>query len=169
MNLLSKEGISLGSTSSEKEICRQIKEKLGEINSNPNQKNQLQRITYEMPDGNTILVGNARADCFEPLFSPQLCAMSCGGISQMIYQVLQSINCQTNDIILVGGTTLVKGMKERIQNEMKLLFNVDVNVISGNDNKWIPWLGAKVLDQQNIGKVITKEQWQSEGALCLDD
>ena len=77
----------------------------------------------------------------------------------MITQVIQSTNGQVKDVILVGGTTMVKGMKERIQNEMKMIFGMDINIVSTNDNKWISWMGAKLLDQRNVGKVITKEMW----------
>ncbi|EDR29113.1 actin, putative [Entamoeba dispar SAW760] len=167
MTLLSKEGIILGSTSSEKEIARQIKEAIGYIQVDPN--SSIPSVNYSLPDGTSLTIGNSRVQCFEPMFNPQLCAMNCNGISQMIATVLRSINGCTNEIIFVGGGSLIKGLKERIETDIQQLLNFKINVIAEDNRKFASWLGANLLDKENIGKVITLDTWKQEGALCLDD
>ncbi|ELP94656.1 actin-1, putative [Entamoeba invadens IP1] len=164
--LLTKEGVNLGSTSSEKVISRQIKECVGYI---ANDGAPAPSLKYDMPDGTLINVGNSRTQCFEPLFNPQLCSMSCNGLSQMVEKVLRSINGTTNEVVLVGGGAMIKGIKERIEGDIMKALNFKINVTADKNAKYAMWMGAGMLDKQNAGTLITAQVWKNEGALCLDD
>lgn len=167
ISTLSKEGISLGSTSSEKEIARQIKESVGFIKVDENQ--EVEPTKYDLPDGNSITLKKVRYECFEPLFNPQLVMMNTPGLSVMIANALQCMNGQTNEVVLIGGGSFAPGIKERIENDIRKGLNFKVNVNLSNDRRFAAWKGAKLLNKMNIGNVITLQQWKEKGALILDD
>ncbi|KAL7715643.1 actin [Entamoeba marina] len=144
--LLKNDGVTLGSTSSEKEIARQI-----------------------MENGTSISIGKARTRCYEPLFKPQTVALTTEGISEMIASVLKSINGSTNEIILVGGCSLTKGLKERIEMDTTKLLNLKVNITATEDRKYLAWKAVNKNNAGGMGKKITLDTWKSQGAMILDE
>ena len=51
------------------------------------------------------------------------------------------------NIILSGGTTMMKGFQERLQKQLPDISpqNVKVKVIGSNDRRYSPWVGASIL------------------------
>ena len=113
VRLLTERGYAF-TTTSEREIVRDIKEKLcyvasdfehelaGSTRSNTVEKN------YELPDGHVISVGNERFRCPEALFAPSMIGREDAGISQMIYNTIMKCDMDVRkelygNIVLSGG------------------------------------------------------------------
>lgn len=74
--------------------------------------------TYTLPDGRELLVDE---ECFrapEVLFDPSLLGSTAPGLSELIYEVVMGCPIDTRrdlfgNIVLVGGTSNLKGLPER--------------------------------------------------------
>eukprot|EP01083_Nonionella_stella_P130899 397394_1 len=106
-------------------ILNDIKEKMCLISNGNN--SALQDITYELPDGQTIVLKKEeRYQCTQPLFEPKLLDIEHEGIAHLIHETVSmiakgdaNIACDlTQHIILSGGNTMFTGLKERILKEL---------------------------------------------------
>jgi actin-related protein len=106
IRLLTERGYSFTSTA-EREIVRDIKEKLGYAsNSSSIEKN------YELPDGQIITIGNERFRCPEALFAPATVGQEGGGIAEMVYNTIMKCDIDIRkelygNIVLSGGKLIV--------------------------------------------------------------
>jgi len=106
--------------------------------------------SYELPDGNVIPVGIERL-CPEILFNPKEIGREADGIHKLIYN---SIMACDNDlyrdlcanILLVGGTTMLEGLPERLEKEMKTLApSTRIKIIVPPERKYSVWIGGSIL------------------------
>ena len=141
-------------TTVEKGIVRDIKEKLCYVTSNYDEEiiKSHEFITkYELPDGEEISMSDELFKCTEMLFNPQLYNLDFDGIHKCIYDSIKK--CDITDhhklfsnILLSGGSSLFKGIAERINIEEKNLVNdsLNVNVIAENNRKYGTWIGGSI-------------------------
>jgi len=151
-------------TAPEKEIAREIKEKLAfvaddfdaEMKKPPNTF----EVEYSMPDGKKITVGNERFRCTEVLFQPDLLGKDTGGVQHMCFK---SVNFTDIDIrphlfehvVLSGGSTLYKGYDQRLKKELAKLSKMKVTVNNTLDRKFAVFLGGSILADLNT----FREKW----------
>ncbi|CAG7835610.1 unnamed protein product [Allacma fusca] len=167
-------------TSAEREIVREIKEKLCYVALDLEEELAAPTTplssgrSYELPDGEIISIGNERFRCPEAIFRPYLVGKDSSGIHHTIYE---SIN-RTDDfsirkalyanIILSGGTTMLPGMVERLKKEMTALVSstsVPVKVIAPPERKHTVWTGGSMTAAMpNFSQLcVSKKEYEESG------
>ncbi|XP_052069237.1 actin, cytoplasmic 1-like [Mytilus californianus] len=157
LKILTERGYSF-TTSAEREIVRDIKEKLCFVTEDYD-ADMLRSVTttdlethYELPDGEIISVGNERFRATECLFQPSFIGMEAFGIHESVYNSI--VKCDVDvrkdlftNIVLSGGTTLYDGMSGRLKSDIGHLApqNMAVNVIAPSERKYSVWIGGSIL------------------------
>jgi actin len=155
--LAERRGYSL-STSSEPEIVRGIKEKLGYVALDYEQELENARNSssveqnYQMPDGQIISIGSERFSCPEVLFQPSLVGMESPGIHEATYNSIMKCNAEIRkdlfgNVVLSGGSTMFPGIADRMSMEITSLApsNMKVKVIAPPERKYSVWVGGCTL------------------------
>uniref|UniRef100_A0A3B3VUV5 Si:ch211-241j12.3 n=1 Tax=Poecilia latipinna TaxID=48699 RepID=A0A3B3VUV5_9TELE len=156
--LLQEQGVCMRTTA-EDEIVREMKEKCCcvalnyEAELNPG-SSSCREMQYTMPDGQIVTMGTERFRAPEILFNPDMIGRDHPGIHESIFKsILRSdIDLRRSflgNIILSGGNTLLPGLPERLQAEVKSLvpadMRVNVCVTSPKDRRFLVWSGGAVL------------------------
>jgi len=177
MKILSERGYSF-TTSAEREIARDIKEKLAYVSqdfetdlANSEQNGNLEK-QYEMPDGNIITVGNERFRCPEVLFQPSLIGKEADGIHKLTYQSI--IQCDIDirrdlytNVVLSGGSTMFREIEKRLEKELTQLApaSVKVKIVAPPERKYSVWIGGSILSSLSTFQDmwITKDEYDESG------
>ena len=163
------------STPSDKDIVKDIKEKMCEVALNFDQEIKCSdsEKSYELPDGNFISISNERFRCPEALFQPSFLGMNKDGIHQSLYNTL--IKCDADvrkdlyaNIVLSGGSCMFNGIAERMQKEITALApaSARVKVIIPPETKYSVWVGGSILASLSTfkSKWITKKDYEEYGS-----
>uniref|UniRef100_A0A672Z986 Si:ch211-241j12.3 n=1 Tax=Sphaeramia orbicularis TaxID=375764 RepID=A0A672Z986_9TELE len=156
--LLQEQGVSMRTTA-ELEIVREMKEKCCYLALNYEQElsggGPSGGVThYTMPDGQVVSLGTERFRAPEILFKPQLIGRDHYGMHESIFKSILGSDmdlrrCFLGNIILSGGNTLLGGLPERLQAELRGLVTSDlwdgVRVSSPSDRDFSVWSGGAVL------------------------
>ncbi|XP_051954949.1 uncharacterized protein LOC127624250 [Xyrauchen texanus] len=156
--LLLEQGVCMR-TSAEQEIVREIKESCcyvaldydAELRSGGTVSSQ---VHYTLPDGRLISLASERFRAPEILFMPELIGRDNYGIHESVFKsILQSdIDLRRSlvgNIVLSGGNTLLSGLPERLQKEMRNMVPANltecVRVTSPSDRDFSVWCGGAVM------------------------
>jgi len=157
MKILKESGNSF-TTTAEREIVRDVKEKCCYVTSDfdaeleVHEKSSDKEITYELPDGNLLTLGSERFRCPEVLFKPFLIGKEAPGIHQMTFNSIQKceVDIRRNlysNIVLSGGTTMFEGLGKRMQVEIAALAppSMRIRVLYPDDRKHSVFIGGSML------------------------
>ncbi len=179
VKILSERGHHL-TTSAEREIVKDIKEKLCYValdfdqELNESKSGSSKEANYEMPDGQIITIGSERFRCPEALFRPSLIGKEFPGAGEQTYQSIMKSDVDVrkdlySNIVLSGGTTLYAGLPERLTKEVQKLapqsMASKVKVVAVPERKYCVWIGGSILSSiSTFGTMwITKDEYSDAG------
>jgi len=177
MKLLTADGYSF-TTTAEREIVRDIKEKLcyvpfdlGDELTRYASSAELNK-SYELPSGEVINVRKPRVLCPEVLFNPKLIGSDIPGIHELVYSAISQSDpdlhyYMAQNIVLSGGSTMFPGLADRLQQELRAKMPADckLKVIAPPERKYSTWIGGSIMGSLSTMQAmwITKEEYDESG------
>ena len=181
VKILAERGYEM-TTSAEREIVRDIKEKLCYVALDYDAELSKAETSahceheYELPDGSKMTIGSERFRAPEILFKPSFIGSEIQGEHETCFNSIQKCDIDIRkdlyqNIVLSGGSTMYEGIVERLSEEVTKLApkNAKIKVNAPAERKFSVWIGGSILSSlstfQNMW--ITKEEYDDAGATIV--
>lgn len=189
LQTLLRKGGSVFHTSAEKEIVKQIKEKTSYVALDPKREEkewttaasrggESKAVEYSLPDGQKLNVGAERFRAPEILFDPGIIGLEWPGLHQI---VVDSINRTDMDlrkslfgnIVLSGGSTMIKGFGDRLLHEVQRLAVKDmrIKIFAPPERLYSTWIGGSILAGLSTFRkmYVTVDDWHESKCISGHD
>ncbi|KAA8900035.1 hypothetical protein TRICI_006256 [Trichomonascus ciferrii] len=166
-------------TSAEKELVRDIKERLAYVSPdprreerdyldmlrlNPNPQANDRDAVYRLPDGRELRLGPERFRAPEVLFAPHVVGSEAVGLPTLVGDAIMRADLDLRgalyeSIVLSGGSTLYRGFGDRLIQELKHIAapNTKIKAYAPPERKYSTWIGGSIL----AGLSTFKKMWVS--------
>jgi len=177
MKLLTEIGVSFAS-SAEREIARDIKEKHAYValdfdtELKASSESSVKEVTYTLPDGQVITIGNQTFRCPEALFQPLKLGKEYPGIHELTFQSIMKCDVDVRkelygNIVMSGGTTMFTGIAERLNKEITALApsTIKIKVVAPAERRFSVWIGGSILSSLSSFQTlwVTKAEFDETG------
>lgn len=143
----------------------------------PAKKTKVEEESYELPNGEIITPKDEKFRCPELLFEPSLLGNLNEhnikeGIHKTCFDAISACDFDIHpalckNIVLSGGCTMLPGLPQRLEKEIKRLLSVgrEVTVIAPAHRKNSVWIGGSILASLSSFKDmwVTKAQYEEQG------
>ena len=165
-------------SSSEKQIVRDVKEKLCYVAMDPEKELMLSKKisgmekSYMLHDGEVIDVGVERFLAPECFFNPSVLGKELDPLDDVLVNAINACDVDLRrdlfgNIVLSGGSTMFPGIKERLTKEIKELIpdSVDVRIRSPPERMYSVWIGGSILSSlKTFSRMwITRREYKELG------
>lgn len=150
-------------TSAEKEIVKSIKEKVSYVALDPRKEEkewmnassrggESKAVEYVLPDGKKLKIGPERFRAAEILFEPELIGLEWPGLHQIVVDSIIRTDMDLRkalfgNIVLSGGSTMIKGFGDRLLHEVQRLAVKDmrIKIFAPPERLYSTWIGGSIL------------------------
>jgi len=180
VSLLMEDGVGDLHTSAAQEIVRGIKEQLCYVSLDPKTEGSGNEVAkdFEMPDGQVISVGKPRWNAPECLFDPSMIGVEQDGIARLVKTTVDCCDMDVRrdmyeNIVLSGGTTMYKGLPERLAKDVKALvpdaMKSKVKIVAPPERKYSVWIGGSILSSLTTFDTmwVTKAMYEETGVSVI--
>ncbi|CAE1166573.1 ACTF [Acanthosepion pharaonis] len=172
-------------TSAEKDIAREIKEKLCYVAlnfdkelalANDEEYSSLFERSYRLPDGQLLKISSERFRAPEAIFQPSMVGSEADGVHVNLYKCITKCDIDMRrelygNIVLSGGTVMLPGIEERMRTEVSALCPaaVKVKIIAPAERKFSVWIGGSILATLPTFEQmwISKQEYEENGSAIV--